>query len=119
MITFASCAAKNGFWRKIRNHGVKLLNDHMLKFESNETFEVRIRNQAMSQIKYQIIQKLGQDVKNVKINRKTGEIKLGIEKVAEVKQDGSMIFMERIKEIKAEVEAHMEEWVRKRTQSTE
>jgi hypothetical protein len=119
VITFASCAAKNGFWRKIRNHGIKLSNDHMLKFESNETFEVRTRNQAMNQIKYQMIQKLGLDVKNIKINRRCGEVKLGSGKVAEVKEDGSMIFTDGIKEIKAEVEAHMEEWVRKRTQPIE
>ena len=119
VITFSSVAAKNGFWRKIRNHGVTLSNDHMLKFESNESFEVRTRNQALNQIKYQMIETLKYDAKDIKILRKTGEIKLKSETVAEVKTNASMIFTEKTRNIKESVENHMKEWTENRTQTRE
>ena len=119
VITFSSAAAKNGFWRKIRDHGVKLSNDRMLKFESNESFEVRTRNQALTQIKFQMVQMLKYDAKDVKILRKTGEVKLKSEKVAEVKADATMVFTDTTKDIKETVENHMKEWIDKRTKPRE
>ena len=114
VITFSSAAAKNGFWRKIRDHGVKLSNDRMLKFKSNESFEVRTRNQALSQIKFQMVQMLKYDAKDVKILRRTGEVKLKSEKVAEVKADATVVFTDATKDIKETVENHMKEWIQYR-----
>ena len=91
----------------------------MLKFASNETFEVRTRNQAMTQVKYRMVQALGHEAKDVKINRKSGVIKLNTEEVAEVKEDGSVIFSDTIKDIKEAVETHMQEWVNRRNQPRE
>ena len=119
VITFSSAAAKNGFWRKIRDHGVKLSNDRMLKFESNESFEVRTRNQALNQIKFQMVQMLKYDAKDVKILRRTGEVKLKSEKVAEVKADATVVFTDATKDIKETVENHMKEWIDKRTKPRE
>ena len=119
VITFSSAAAKNGFWRKIRDHGVKLSNDRMLKFESNESFEVRTRNQALTQIKFQMVQMLKYDAKDVKILRRTGEVKLKSEKVAEVKADATVVFTDATKDIKETVENHMKEWIDKRTKPRE
>ena len=119
VITFSSAAAKNGFWRKIRDHGVKLSNDRILKFESNGSFEVRTRNQALTQIKFQMVQMLKYDAKDVKILRKTGEVKLKSEKVAEVKADATMVFTDTTKDIKETVENHMKEWIDKRTKPRE
>ena len=119
VITFSSAAAKNGFWRKIRDHGVKLSNDRMLKFESNESFEVRTRNQALNQIKFQMVQMLKYDANDVKILRRTGEVKLKSEKVAEVKADATMVFTDTTKDIKETVENHMKEWIDKRTKPRE
>ena len=91
----------------------------MLKFESNESFEVRTRNQALNQIKYQMVETLKLDAKDIKILRKTGEVRLKSETVAEVRTDATMVFTEKTKRIKESVENHMKEWTEKRTQARE
>ena len=66
-----------------------------------------------------MVQTLKYDAKDVKILRKTGEVKLKSETVAEVKTDASMVFTEKTKNIKESVENHMKEWTEKRTQARE
>ena len=66
-----------------------------------------------------MVQMLNCDAKDVKINRKTGEVQVKSEKVAEVKADASIVFAEAAKNIKDMVEKHMKEWIEKRTQPRE
>ena len=66
-----------------------------------------------------MIETLKYDAKDVKILRKTGEVKLKSETVGEVKTNASMIFTEKTRNIKESVENHMQEWTEKRTQTRE
>ena len=119
VITFYSVGVKNGFWRKIRNHGVTLSNDRMLKFESNESFEVRKPKSGTQPNQISDDRNTQVRCKDIKILRKTGEVKLKSETVGEVKTNASMIFTEKTRNIKESVENHMQEWTEKRTQTRE
>ena len=115
VITFSSIAAKVGFYKKIRNHGTKLGNDRQLRFENNDKFEVRTRNQALIQIKYQLHHKLDHPVADIIIDRAKGLVKIKKVLAATVTEDSKIKFEDSIVQVQTDVEQHMTDWIAKRT----
>ena len=117
VITFETMAAKLGFFKKVRNHDTTLGNGRKLKFENNDVFKVRLCNQALMQVKYQLHQQLAHPLPDIKIDRSKGTVKIKKDLAATVSEDGAIDFETAAVQIKAEVEEHMAAWTAKRTNS--
>ena len=115
VITFKTLAAKIGFFRKVRNHNTKLNNDRFLKFEDNDTWEQRVRNKTLGQIKHKLHESCEHALKDIIIDRTHGIVKVEGAKVAELGEDGEVEYTPAAATIKTEVDAYMTSWVAKRT----
>ena len=104
-ITFKSVAAKIGFYRMIAGHGAKLENGNDIKFKDNEPEDDRYRNSALGQIKFQVNKMLTIPLKDIKIDRAKGEVKVKSALAATfVNVTKQVKYEDNIKVVKDEVE---------------
>ena len=114
VITFQSVASKIGLFKKIRGQEVTLPNDKVMTFDNNETFEVRVCNKPLGQIKFQMNRKLGHSLNNIRIDRKQAVVKLNRKVVAEFCENGGTIYQEEAKSVENDVNEYMKGWLAKK-----
>ena len=87
-----------------------------LWFNNNRTFEERKRDKALGRIKYNLIELKGFNVQDVRINWKTGIVKVKNKgEVAAVCEDATVQWAPDFEDVQLEVERGMKEWIDKRS----
>ena len=115
VITFETAPAKIGFYKKIRNHGHKLANGKDLVFFNNETFEKRLQNKKLGQVKYQIKELTKYRLEDIRIDRKKNTVKVGGKLVAKIDAQGKIEYEMQFDEAIAKVKAAVDEWLEEYT----
>ena len=114
-IEFESIPAKIGFYKKIKDHDIKLPNGKTLGFDNNEPFEIRKQNKQLGQIKFQINAKTENELKDITIIRKTRTIKIKGKIVAEADAEGCVQYKDSNIEalVRSDVDDYMKKWLAK------
>ena len=87
---FEAVPAKKGFYKKIKDHGVKLPNGKTLGLDNNEPFEVRKLNRQLGQVKFQIDAKTENQLEDIEIVRDKGIVKVKGKVVVEADDNGTV-----------------------------
>ena len=87
-----------------------------LYFNNNETWETRIKNKTLGQVKCQLYENKHVPLDTIKIDRRAWKVIIGGQVVASLDGDGKITCFGVAQEVKNEVEAYMEEWKKKRSE---
>jgi hypothetical protein len=113
VISFTTIAAKIGFYKKIRDHNTQLPSGKVMTFDNNHTWEERVRNKTLGQVKYQFHKQTQYELSDIKIDRKQWVVKIKKEIVAHYEQD-VLIYGDAAKLVQSEVDGFMMTWLAKR-----
>ena len=119
VIEFTTPQAKKGFFKKIRGQTLQLDNGKDMRFHNHNTYEERVRNATLLQIRYQLIQECSTKKSDIKIEEHHGTVKVKNKVVARFCPEGNTTYETCIIVIKDKVEQFMTEWKEKRNRTAE
>lgn len=115
VLKFRSEASRNAFLRASRRmKGNQIDDDRQMKFSKKLTVLHRAAEKRLGYIKHAVMTKMKADRKEVKINWTRHTIEYKSEQIFKTKKDGERIYDGVGKEVSKEVEAKVEEWLKKR-----
>ena len=116
VITFENPLAKFGFFKKMKTEEIETSQGKTMVFRSNEPYEVRLRNKTLGQIKCKLFEKKHIPLEKVKIDRRGKQVTMDGIRIAYFDEEGNIKYEGAAVDVKAEVNAFMEEWRNKRNQ---
>jgi len=119
VIEFETVAAKRGFFKKMKSRKLELDDGNALYFNNNETWETRIKNKTLGQVKCKLFENKHVPLDTIKIDRRAWKVIIGGQVVASLDGGGNMTCFGIAKDVKEGVETYMEEWKKKRSQTSE
>ena len=119
VIEFETVAAKRGFFKKLRSRKIELDDGNSLYFNNNETWETRVKNKTLGQVKCKLYEEKKVALDAIKIDRRAWKVIIGGQVVASLDDEGNMTCSGIARDVKAGVETYMEEWKMKRSQASE
>ena len=113
VIEFGSLVARRGFFRTVEN--IKQTSaGKKLWFSSNKTFMERACDKALGMIKHHLIDSMGYESKDIKIQWKKNNVKVGDKEAAWVSATCVVTMQEELSDVQEMVDASMNEWFSKR-----
>jgi len=113
VISFTTIAAKIGFYKQIRDHNTQLPSGKVMTFDNNHTWEERVRNKTLGQVKYQLHKQTQHELCDIKIDRKQWAVQIKRKTIVHY-DDDVLIYADAAKLVKDEVDDFMNTWLAKR-----
>ena len=116
VIEFETVAAKRGFFKKLKSRKMELDDGNALYFNNNETWDTRVKNKTLGQVKCKLFEQKSIALDTIKIDRRTWKVIIGGQVVASLDGGGNITCSGVAQDVQSEVEAYMEDWKKKRSE---